>query len=130
MSRFDRSLFEALAPKVGKIEIAEFTGSKKGDKVHIRFISPIKTEWKSDIIADGTDETKSFFVDKGVVLPFPLSSWEHHHVVEKIDENHSRIIDDMRYHANFWLLDVLLYPFVFLAFYPRKKIYKAYFNGK
>jgi len=36
MAAFDRQLFEALKPPVGEMEIKEFTGSQKGDKVHIQ----------------------------------------------------------------------------------------------
>ena len=49
MDQFDRRLFEALKPKGADMEIVEFTGSKKGDRVHIRFNSPIKAEWISNI---------------------------------------------------------------------------------
>jgi len=65
MERFDLQLFEALKPPVGKMEIVEFTGSKKGDRVHLRFVSPIKAEWISDIIKDDINEERAIFVDVG-----------------------------------------------------------------
>ena len=84
MRLFDRNLFEALKPKNAKMEIVAFTGSKKGDKVHLRFLSPIKAEWISEITEDGENEKETYFIDEGVKLPFPLSSWKHKHVVRKI----------------------------------------------
>lgn len=129
MAKFDRHLFEALKPKNAKMEIVEFTGSKKGDRVHLQFLSPIKTEWISEITEDGENEKISYFIDEGVKLPFPLSFWRHRHVVEKISEDESYIIDDMTYRGINSLFTILLYPALYIAFYPRKKIYKSYFKS-
>ena len=91
MNRFDRNLFEALKPKNAKMEIVEFTGSKKGDKVHLRFLSPIKAEWISVITEDGENEKEAYFIDEGTQLPFPISSWRHKHIVQKITEEIQRL---------------------------------------
>ena len=128
MKKFDRQLFEALKPKNAKMEIVEFTGSKKGDLVHLRFLSPIKTEWISEIIEDGEDENESYFIDKGVKLPFPLSFWQHKHIVKKIEEDSCYIIDDMTFKGPNFLITLFLYPAIYVAFYPRKSIYKSYFK--
>jgi len=128
MAAFDRDLFEALKPSAGKMEIIEFTGSKKGDRVHMKFISPISAQWISDIVEDEITDTRAWFVDVGVKLPWPLASWKHKHIVEKIDENSSMIIDDMTFTGSNFIFTLLLYPAIFLGFYPRKKIYKKYFQ--
>lgn len=130
MRLFDRNLFEALKPKNAKMEIVEFTGSKKGDKVHLRFLSPIKAEWISEITEDGENEEETYFIDEGVKLPFPLSSWKHKHVVRKITENSSYIIDDMTFEGINSFFTLFLYPALYIAFYPRKSIYKSYFKVK
>lgn len=127
MNAFDLSLFEALKPPFGKMEIVEFTGSKKGDRVHIRFLSPVKAEWISDIIADEVTDDMALFVDVGSTLPWPLATWTHRHIVEKVDENNSIIIDDITFTASNFILTVLLYPAIFMGFYPRKRIYQEYF---
>ncbi|MEM6316074.1 MAG: hypothetical protein AAF960_00300 [Bacteroidota bacterium] len=129
MRQFDRQLFEALKPAQADMEIVEFTGSKKGDKVHIRFHSPIKAEWISLITEHGEDEKRAYFIDEGVKLPFPLSYWQHKHIVEKITDNTSYIIDDMTFKGPFFLITWLMYPAIYLGFYPRKKIYQAYFGA-
>lgn len=126
---FDRKLFEALKPSYGKMEIIEFTGSKKGDRVHLRFLSPFKTEWISEITENGEDENQSYFIDEGIKVPFPLTSWKHKHIVQKISENESYIIDDMTFKGFGFLFTLLLYPALYIAFYPRKNIYRAYFKG-
>lgn len=128
MAQFDRKLFEALAPKQGKMEIVEFTGSKEGDRVHIRFLSPIKADWISLITEDAVSDTEAYFVDEGVQLPFPLSFWRHKHIVRKITEDTSCIIDDITFRGPNALLTLLLYPAIYLGFYPRKRIYRKYFG--
>lgn len=128
MAAFDRNLFEALKPPVGKMEIVEFSGSEKGDRVHIRFLKPMRAEWISDIIEDQVTEDRAWFVDVGMTLPWPLASWTHRHIVERIDDDHSLVIDDMTFTGRNLLLTLLLYPAIFIGFYPRKSIYKQYFN--
>lgn len=128
LNKFDLDLFKALAPPGPKMEIVEFTGSKKGDRVHIRFLSPVKTEWISDITADEVNDQEAFFIDEGTTLPFPLKYWKHKHLIRKIDEQHSEIIDDITYRASNSLLTLLMYPAMFLAFFPRKRIYRKYFS--
>ena len=129
MERFDRSLFEALLPPVGKTEIVEFTGSKTGDKVHLRFITPLKAEWVSDITEHGQDENETWFVDEGRILPFGLTYWKHRHIVRKVNENTSEIIDDITFKASNSLFTFIMYPGLWLSFYPRKSIYKNYFKS-
>lgn len=89
MRQFDRKLFEALKPSHADMEIIQFTGSEKGDKVHLRFHSPIKADWISHITDHGENESESFFIDEGVKLPFPISYWRHKHIVRKITNNTS-----------------------------------------
>jgi len=128
MKRFDKDLFEALKPKQGDMEILEFTGSETGDRVHLRFNSPLKMEWISDIVDHGLTESQAYFVDVGVKLPTPLSFWRHQHIVEKIDDKYSLIIDDITFKAKPFFLTPVLYPALYAAFYPRKTIYQDYFG--
>jgi ligand-binding SRPBCC domain-containing protein len=128
MEAFDRQLFEALAPPIGKLEIVEFTGSKTGDVVHLRFLSPIKAEWISDITDHGQDKKSTFFIDEGRVLPPGLKYWKHRHIVEKIDDKSSMIVDDITYEGINSVLTYLMYPALFFSFYPRKMIYRKYFD--
>lgn len=128
MEQFDLKLFKALAPKSAPMEIVEFTGSNKGDRVHIRFTSPINADWISLITDDGSNDQKAWFVDEGIKLPLGLSYWRHQHIVEKIDENSSYIIDDITYKGPNTLMTYLMYPGIFFGFYPRKKIYRKYFG--
>ena len=128
MEKFDINLFEALKPPLADMEIVEFTGSKRGDRVHIRFNAPIKAEWVSLITEHGHDEHQAYFIDEGEVLPFPLKKWRHKHIVEKINESESYIIDEMSFSGSNWLMDIFIYPGILLGFLPRKRIYKKYFS--
>ncbi|MEZ5009526.1 MAG: hypothetical protein R2753_15380 [Chitinophagales bacterium] len=130
MAAFDRQLFEALKPQYGKMEIVEFTGSRKGDKVHMKFISPVKAEWISDIVEDDMNEDRAWFVDVGTKLPWPLATWTHRHIIEKVDDKNSMIIDDITFTCSNFILTTLLYPAIFMVFYPRKKIYQDYFEKR
>ena len=130
MRQFDRKLFEALKPSHADMEIIQFTGSEKGDKVHLRFHSPIKADWISHITDHGENEAESFFIDEGVKLPFPLFYWQHKHIVRKITNSTSYIIDDITFKGSNVFLSFLLYPAIYIGFYPRKENYRKYFNAK
>ncbi len=128
MARFDRELFEALKPKQAKMEIVEFTGSKKGDRVHIRFTAPIKAEWISVITEDAVNEEEAYFIDEGIKLPYPLKFWRHKHIVRKVTEDTSLIIDDITFKAGNRLITATLYPTIYAGFLPRGKVYRNYFG--
>lgn len=129
MKQFDRDLFEALTPPVGKLEVVKFTGSKTGDLVHLRFLRPLKAEWISRITDHGETEDEMYFIDEGEKLPPGLTYWRHKHIVRKVGSDRSLIIDEMHFRSYFYLLSLILYPFLFLTFYPRKRQYKSYFGA-
>src|SRR5690606_21287282 len=123
---FDKTLFEYLLPSFPKVKIVRFDGSKKGDIVHMKF--PLDIEWISLITEDFVSETHAFFVDEGQKLPPGLRYWKHKHMIEKVDEQHSIIVDDIVFEGSFNILSYLLYPLLYGSFYPRKNAYKEYFN--
>lgn len=129
MKRFDRSLFEALAPPLVPFEIVKFTGSQTGDTVHLRMGKGIRIEWISVITSHGSDKEQAYFVDEGIQLPFPLKFWRHQHIVKKDSENQSWIIDDIQYEAVNNLLSKLMYPILYAGFKGRGRIYRQYFNA-
>lgn len=128
MKRFDIDLFKALKPIGATMNVTEFTGSKTGDRVALEFTSPIKVKWVSKIVDHGQDDRQAYFIDEGVILPFPLKDWTHRHIVERADETTSIIVDDISYATGWSIMDLLIYPAMYLAFYPRKFGYRKYFN--
>jgi len=128
MKKFDIDLFKALKPPIGKMKIIEFTGSKKGDLVHLQFLSPLKMEWISKIVADGIDENKAFFIDEGAKLPNGLKYWKHKHIVERKTANTATIIDSITFKGSNILVESFLYPILYSSFLMRRPAYKKYFN--
>lgn len=128
---FNEELFLSLNPPFPPVRLEKFDGCSKGDKVQLElnFIL-FKQRWHSDIIFDLTNEDTFQFIDVGVKLPFFLKHWKHHHIVNRIDDHSSEIIDDITFTSPLWLLDFLLYPALYLQFLYRKPIYKRFFNKK
>ena len=127
--KFDRELFEYLLPTAPETRLVEFGGSREGDLVHIEFVRPFRAKWISEIKEDGMDIQKAWFVDEGIVLPFGLKHWRHVHIVRKVDDRTSEIIDDIEYDFANRFISSMLLPAVYLAFLPRKRQYRQYFNA-
>ncbi|HKK87935.1 MAG TPA: hypothetical protein VJ917_03735 [Saprospiraceae bacterium] len=125
---FDEKLFRYLLPSFPKMELKKFTGSSKGDVVHIYMHVLGGQDWVSDITEDACSSNECYFVDEGRQLPFPLRSWRHKHRILKTADQTSIIRDEIEFSSGFQLLDYLIYPFLYLAFYPRKKAYKKFFE--
>jgi len=126
--RFDRDLFEALKPVGMKLDIVEFTGSKVGDKVHLRFGFPVNTDWVSEITEEHIGDEECYFVDVGTKLPWPLTSWRHKHIVAHAAEDAAYIIDEISFEAGGSVMSMLVKPFMQLSFRPRMSQYSRYFG--
>ncbi|MGM0579318.1 MAG: SRPBCC family protein [Bacteroidota bacterium] len=127
---FTEELFLSLNPPFPPVKLKEFGGCEKGDKVHLElnFIF-FKQDWISIITYSNTSDAVFEFIDEGTQLPFFLKYWKHHHIVEKIDDEHSFIIDDIEFKPPFVLMDYLLYPVLWLQFVYRKPIYRKVFKS-
>lgn len=124
---FDLVLFKFLLPPGA--ELIRFDGSKKGDMVHLKFNFPFKGEWISVITENRETEDESYFIDRGEKLPLGIRTWLHKHIVEE-NGKFSTIIDDIKYSTGNVLLDLLYFLPLYFAFFPRKFLYKKYFNIK
>jgi ligand-binding SRPBCC domain-containing protein len=129
-TKFDRELFEALKPIGVGLDLLRFDGSKKGDFVMLRITPPFFSKgitWLSEITDNHNGSDYQYFTDEGRTLPWPLVSWRHRHIVKKIDEEHSWIIDDISYKTpNVWL-DYMVYPALYFTFYQRVFVYRKFF---
>lgn len=125
---FNRRLFEFLLPPSFVARLFRYDGSDPGNIVHIRFLLPWCSDWISKIISSKHSNVAFEFVDIGEKLPFGLKTWKHHHIVKKLAENQTQIIDDMNFSTCCKIFDLMIYPVLFLAFYPRKQQYKEYFE--
>ncbi len=126
---FDLELFKALSPPFMPIKILQFEGSSTGNIVEVKLgVGRLSTNWKSKITNHGNDEKKAWFIDEGLVLPFPLTTWTHNHLVYNVNANTCTIVDDISYSTNYKLLDVLIFPIMYFTFWLRKPSYKKYFS--
>jgi hypothetical protein len=119
---FDQKLFTYLLPPGAKL--LRYDGSSPGDIVHLSL--PLAGEWQSEIVEAGHEEDQFYFIDVGNVLPAGLKFWRHRHELRSIGSE-TLIRDDMTYSTGNRFLDIIMYPFMYLAFLPRKRQYRKYF---
>lgn len=125
---FGRELLTALNPPFPPVKLLRYDGNKRGDEVYLQLnFLLFKQVWKSRITEDYKDEGKSYFIDEGIKLPFFLSHWRHKHLIIKKDGG-TIITDDISFRTPFFVLDLLIFPIMYLQFLYRKPIYKKYFR--
>lgn len=128
MKGFNQDLFTALAPPFPPVKLLRFDGSETGHVVslELNFIF-FKQVWTSHIIDHGSNAELTYFIDKGVKLPFFLRSWRHEHKIAKAPQG-SHIIDQITYTTGTLITDWLMYPAMWVQFAYRKPIYKKQFK--
>lgn len=128
MQGFDKDLFIKLSPPFPKVRVLTFGGSKKDDLVELELsFGLFKLKWTSKITDDFQSEDELYFIDEGILLPYPLKNWRHKHIIKK-DRNGAKIIDDIEFQSQNKLIDTLIYPFLALQFIYRKPIYRKVFG--
>ncbi|MBP6303496.1 MAG: hypothetical protein KBB37_09305 [Bacteroidia bacterium] len=127
-SAFNRELFLALAPPYPKVELLRFDGCSVNDEVHLLLkLGFAQLPWNARIVDEGSTETTTYFIDKGIVLPFPLQSWVHVHLIED-NGTGCTITDEVTFTTGNGLVDLFIYPFLFPTIYFRKFIYRRIFK--
>jgi ligand-binding SRPBCC domain-containing protein len=86
----------------------------------------LKQNWVSVITRSDQTKVMWSFRDEGKILPWPLKSWRHDHIVRKLSETHSEIIDDITFDAGSF--NYIIYPLLKATFGIRPKRYKRYFE--
>ena len=128
-SRFTRDLFLKLTPPWATVDLKRFDGSRKGDSVQLDVVmlGLIRQRWENYISGHMISENECFFTDEGVIMPPPIRFWRHHHVVRNSGAG-CEIVDDIEYKTGFILLDLLMYPVIWIQFAWRKSVYRKVFN--
>lgn len=127
--QFDLKLFKALRPPLMPLNVRRFDGCKKGDEVHLELgKGPFKALWVSLITDAQENDRECFFIDEGRQLPFPLKTWHHKHLIQRIDDHKSHIIDDIDYSTGSMLMDRIVYPVLYAQFALRGPVYRKYFS--
>lgn len=118
---FDLKLFKALKPPLIKLVVERFDGCKKGDEVHLNVSGK---RWVSHITEYVENEDEIYFIDVGVIIPTPLTSWKHIHRIERTGLNSCNVVDEIYFSTGNQLLDKLVYPAITAMFLLRKPVYK------
>lgn len=129
LAGFNKDLFQALAPPFPRLKILRFDGSAPGDVVEIELSAgPFRRKWTSLITEQHTTETAAWFVDEGQILPAPLTFWRHKHLITH-HGSHSVIHDQIEFNTGSKLLDLLVYPALYVQFALRGPIYRRIFGA-
>jgi len=130
-AQFDRDLFLALKPPLINLQLERFDGCNKGDKVEMQLgILGVQQSWKALIVEQQENSDAIYFIDEGVEIPPPIKHWRHRHTLKNIAERQTMIVDDIEFSTGNSVLDLLMYPIMYLLFWYRKPIYRNYFVRK
>jgi ligand-binding SRPBCC domain-containing protein len=129
--QFDQKLLEKLSPPFPIVRIRTFEGCKTNDRVvlEMNFLL-LKTTWSSIITEFQESESENFFIDEGVEMPFGLIYWQHKHMVKKLTDTTSAVVDSIQFKSKFFLLDYLLYPLFYGMILYRIPIYQKLLSTK
>lgn len=130
MADFTNSLFLKLAPPFPKLKLLRYDGCEKGHEVHLQLdFLFYKKNWISIITESGITETELYFIDEGTLVPTPIKTWKHKHIVRQSGDL-VEIEDNVTYSCGSWVFDKLVYIPFYILFLYRKPIYRKFFNPK
>lgn len=123
--RFNLQLFSALKPPLTSIHVYRFDGCRTGDEVHLDvfLLGIFRQHWKNKIVSEEHTDQYSSFTDIGLQIPFPLKTWKHIHTVRNLSESTSVIVDHIFFTTGLSVLDLCLYPLIYLMFKAREPVY-------
>lgn len=128
-SNFERPLFTHLLPKFPLTRLVKFEGSENGDLVCVQLELFGKVlDWDSEIIQKKVYDHETNFTGQGRKLPFFLIYWEHRHRIIRKHQG-TVILDEIYYKSPNIILEILIFPFLYLGFYGRKKGYVSFFKN-
>ena len=108
----------------------DYQGNQVGNEIHLMMMFPWKSKWVSKIIeVSEKSNVEKFFIDKGIVLPFGLTYWEHKHIVRQKSVNELEIEDAIRLDAKNILLTIFFKLIFIVQFKARRKKYKIFFKN-
>lgn len=130
INSFNKDLLLKVTPPLINVEITQYDGHSIGDEIHI--ISSLfgnYQSWVNTVIDAHETENLIYFTDKAKEMPFPITSWEHTHKIQKLDDTFCYIIDDIKYDTGSTFSNAFIYPLLYACLYYRKPIYMDTFNG-
>lgn len=109
------------------VKIIEWTGIQNGRNAHFKLWFFGWRNFKVSHEAYKKNNKMLYFIDRGIDLPFGLSSWEHQHIVEK-EKDIVLVKDIVNYSHPSKFIGILLYPMLVFPIIIRKILYKLYFR--
>jgi ligand-binding SRPBCC domain-containing protein len=129
--KFNRQLFENLKPSFLSLNVVRFDGCRQGDTFDLKIgIFGQWIEWKGKISKHAELTSECYFIDEGLVLPRPLTFWQHKHRIVKSGVDKSFVIDEVEYKTNSIFLDYFIYPGILIGFFLRKPYYRKLLGAK
>ena len=127
VSGFNKSLFDAVSPPFPPVKVIRYDGSQTGNIVELELnFFVFKQRWVSQIRDHGETKQTTWFIDEGTTLPFFLTYWRHTHKIHKTQTG--SVIEDHVEFKSYPILDILLFPLLYLQFLYRIPRYRAFFN--
>ena len=108
--------------------LLRFDGREVGDEVHLELnFLLFRQAWVSRITEVQRDERDISFVDEGIELPFFLTAWRHRHRIAAY-RGGTVIFDEIEFRASNLLLELFLWPVLYLQFLYRRPVYRRFFQ--
>lgn len=125
---FNKELFDYLMPPFSLATIKRYEGQNPGDIIDLKFHVPFLGHWTVIIKETWLSYREYGFIDRGLRVPFGIRYWKHIHRVVARNNRTSFIIDDIEFETRSRILDYILYLPLMGIFYPRKFLYRKFFN--
>ncbi len=128
--KFDRDLFQRMAPPFPRVRLLRFDGCRKGDVVEVELnFWLFRQHWFSEIVHQLVGPDEIYFITEGVHLPFFLRSWVHKHRIMRC-ESGTQIVDDIDFSSGWRIIDWFVYPLMWLQVAYRTRIYRRAFRKR
>jgi len=125
---FNEKLFKSLLPPSYFVKLLRYDGEQPGSIIHLRFLLPWKSDWVSRITDSKKTNDEYYFIDVGDNLPYGLKQWSHRHIVKQLTPSKTAIVDEIDFSTGNKIFDVMVYPLLLIAFLPRKRSYRKFFE--
>jgi ligand-binding SRPBCC domain-containing protein len=101
-----------------------------GHEIHLEINTlGLKQKWVSLITEEVQSENEWSFIDEGKVMPWPLASWRHKHIVISSGAKSSKIIDDITFSCVHPWMNLFMFPALWPTFAIRPSRYRKFFRG-
>jgi ligand-binding SRPBCC domain-containing protein len=128
---FNQNLFSFLAPAFPRLKILRYDGQKKDDRIEIELDFGLwRSLWVAHIVRTWQTDDAWGFEDVGGPLPFPFTTWQHQHKLDKISQTETLVTDFVGFRAGAWWRTLCFKWVVQGMLAGRGPQYKRYFSSQ